>query len=66
MATAIEVLHASRWYLESAASLSRWYTSSWSMFQLCHQAHPVRPDIPGMFSWAAVKIVSLTSLLVTG
>ena len=26
----------------------------------------MRPDIPGAFSWAVVKIASLTSLLVTG
>src|SRR5258708_22816682 len=59
MATAIDVLHTWGWYPESVASLSRLYISSWSTPQPHLQARPVRPDMPGAFNWAAVKIASL-------
>src|SRR6266436_2863650 len=61
----IEVLHFLGWYLESAASLKRLKISSCKMLHPHLQARPVRPEMPGAFSWAAVNIASLTSLLVT-
>src|SRR5258705_8082187 len=66
MATAIDVLHAVGWYPESVASLSKLKISSCRMLQPHLHAHLVRPEMPGTFIWAAVKIASLTSLLVTG
>src|SRR5258708_13561003 len=62
----IHFLQAFGWYPESAASLRRWKISSCRTFQPHLHAHPVSPEIPGVLSGAAVNMVSLTSLFVTG
>src|SRR5258708_38658891 len=66
MVTAIDVLHTVGWYPESAASLSKLKISLCRMLQAHFHAHLVRPEMPGTFIWAAVKIGSLASLLVMG
>src|SRR5258708_3001932 len=66
MATAINVLHTVGWYPESATSLSKLKISLCRMLHPHLHVCPVRPEMPGVFIWATVKIASLTSLLVTG
>src|SRR5258708_470857 len=65
MATMIEVLQVVGWYPESAVSLRRLKISSCRTSHPHLQACPVRPEMPGVFSWAAVNIASWTSLFVT-
>src|SRR5258708_1052115 len=63
--TGIDVHYILGWYPESTHNLTRLYIVS-SITSHAHlHALPVRPDMPGAFSWAAVNIASLTSLLVT-
>ncbi len=61
----MDVLHILGWYPESAHSLTRLYMASSSMVHAHLQALPINPDIPGVFSWAAVNMASFTSLFVT-
>src|SRR5258708_21816233 len=65
MATMIEVLQVVGWYPESAVSLRRLKISSCRTSHPHLQACPVRPEMPGVFSWAAVNIASWTSFFVT-